>query len=59
MDRYLRTQDKNICDGKSLIVMNVVVAPKLHARKLRLNKLILRGATVGGVRTPKVLKNVI
>jgi hypothetical protein len=38
MDRYLRTQDKSIHDGKSMIVMKVVVAPKLRARELRLNR---------------------
>jgi hypothetical protein len=39
MDRYLRTQDKSIYDGKSMIVMKVVVvAPKLCVRKLRLNR---------------------
>jgi hypothetical protein len=27
MDRYLWTQDKSIYDGKSMIVMKVVVAP--------------------------------
>jgi hypothetical protein len=38
MDRYLRTQDKSIYDRKSMIVTKVVVAPKLHARELRLNR---------------------
>ena len=37
MDRYLRTQDKSIHNEKSMIVTKVVVAPKLHARKLWLN----------------------
>ena len=37
MDRYLRTQAKSIHDEKSMIVTKVVVAPKLHARELRLN----------------------
>jgi hypothetical protein len=39
MDRYLRTQDKSIYDGKSMIVMKVVVASKLCARELRLNRI--------------------
>jgi hypothetical protein len=38
MDRYLRTQDKSIHDGKSMIVTKVVVAPKLCVRELRLNR---------------------
>jgi hypothetical protein len=38
MDRYLRTQDKSIHDGKSMIVTKVVVAPKLHERELQLNR---------------------
>jgi hypothetical protein len=38
MDMYLRTQVKSIYDEKSMIVMKVVVAPKLHARELRLNR---------------------
>jgi hypothetical protein len=38
MDRYLRTQDKSIHDGKSMIVTKVAVALKLHARELRLNR---------------------
>jgi hypothetical protein len=38
MDMYLRTQDKSIYDEKSMIVMKVVVALKLRARKLRLNR---------------------
>jgi hypothetical protein len=37
MDRYLRTQDKSVHDGKSMIVTKVAVAPKLRARELRLN----------------------
>jgi hypothetical protein len=32
MDRYLRTQVKSIHDEKNMIVTNVAVAPKLHAR---------------------------
>jgi hypothetical protein len=38
MDRYLRTQDKSIHNEKSMIVMKVVVAPKIRARELRLNR---------------------
>jgi hypothetical protein len=38
MDRYLRTQVKSIHDEKSMIMMKVAVAPKLHARELRLNR---------------------
>jgi hypothetical protein len=38
MDRYLRTQDKSIYDGKSMIVTKVIVAPKLHVRELQLNR---------------------
>jgi hypothetical protein len=38
MDRYLRTQDKSIHDGKSMIMTKVTVAPKLRARELRLNR---------------------
>jgi hypothetical protein len=38
MDRYLQTQVKSIHDAKSMIVTKVVVAPKLRARKLRLNR---------------------
>jgi hypothetical protein len=36
MNRYLRTRVKSIYDVKSMIVTKVGVAPKLHARKLRL-----------------------
>jgi hypothetical protein len=38
MDKYLRTQVKSIHDEKSMIVTKVVVAPKLRARELRLNR---------------------
>jgi hypothetical protein len=38
MDRYLRTEDKSIHYGKSMIVTKVAVAPKLPARELRLNR---------------------
>jgi hypothetical protein len=38
MDRYLRTQDKSIHDGNSIIVTKVAVAPKMRARELRLNR---------------------
>jgi hypothetical protein len=38
MNRYLWTQNKSIYDDKSMIVMKVAVAPKLHVRKLRLNR---------------------
>jgi hypothetical protein len=38
MDRYLRTQVKSVHDDKSMIVTKVVVAPKLRARELRLNR---------------------
>jgi hypothetical protein len=38
MDRYLRTQVKSIHDEKSMIVTKVALAPKLHARELRLNR---------------------
>jgi hypothetical protein len=38
MDRYLRTQVKSIHDEKSMIVTKVVVAPKLRAGELRLNR---------------------
>jgi hypothetical protein len=38
MDRYLRTQDKSIRDGRSMVMMKVVAAPKLRSRELRLNR---------------------
>jgi hypothetical protein len=38
MNRYLRTQVKSIHDEKSMIVTKVVIAPKLRARELRLNR---------------------
>ena len=38
MDRYLWTQVKSIHNDKSMIVTKVVVAPKLRARELRLNR---------------------
>jgi hypothetical protein len=38
MDRYLRTQVKSMYDEKSMIVTKVVVAPKLRAGDLRLNR---------------------
>jgi hypothetical protein len=38
MDRYLRTQVKSIHNEKSMIVTKVVVALKLRARELRLNR---------------------
>jgi hypothetical protein len=34
---YLRTRVKSIYDVKSMIVTKIRVAPKLHARELRLN----------------------
>jgi hypothetical protein len=37
MNRYLRTRVKSMYNVKSMIVMKVGVAPKLHARELRLN----------------------
>jgi hypothetical protein len=37
MNRYLRTRIKSMYDVKSMIVTKVGVAPKLHARELRLN----------------------
>jgi hypothetical protein len=37
MNRYLRTRAKSMYDVKSMIVMKDGVAPKLHARELRLN----------------------
>jgi hypothetical protein len=36
-DRYLRTRVKTIHDVKSMVVTKADVAPKLHARELRLN----------------------
>jgi hypothetical protein len=36
MDRYLRIHNKTVHDEKSMIVTKVAVAPKLHARELRL-----------------------
>jgi hypothetical protein len=36
VDRYLQIHDKSVHDEKSMIVMKVAVAPKLHARELRL-----------------------
>jgi hypothetical protein len=36
MNRYLQTRVKSIYDVKSMILTKVGVAPKLHARKLRL-----------------------
>jgi hypothetical protein len=38
MDKYLRTQDKSIHDGKSMVMTKVAAAPKLRARELRLNR---------------------
>jgi hypothetical protein len=37
MNRYLRTRVKSMYDVKNMIVTKVGVAPKLHARELRLN----------------------
>ena len=37
MDRYLRTQVKSVHDVESIVVTKADVAPKLRARKLRLN----------------------
>jgi hypothetical protein len=37
MNRYLRTQVKTIYDVKSMAETKADVAPKLHARELRLN----------------------
>jgi hypothetical protein len=37
MNRYLQTRVKSIHDVKSMVVTKVGVAPKLHARELRLN----------------------
>jgi hypothetical protein len=37
MNRYLRTRVKSIHDVKSMVVTKAGVAPKLHARELRLN----------------------
>jgi hypothetical protein len=37
MNRYLRTRVKTIHDMKSMVVTKADVAPKLHARELRLN----------------------
>jgi hypothetical protein len=37
MTRYLRTRAKSMHDVKSMIVTKVGIAPKLHARELRLN----------------------
>jgi hypothetical protein len=37
MNRYLRTQVKSIYNVKSMVMTKVGVAPKLHARELRLN----------------------
>jgi hypothetical protein len=37
MNRYLGTRAKNTNDVKSMIVTKVGIAPKLHARELRLN----------------------
>jgi hypothetical protein len=37
MDRYLRTQDKSIHDGRSMVMTKVAAAPKLRSRELRLN----------------------
>jgi hypothetical protein len=36
MDRYIRIHDKSVHDEKSMIMMKVAIAPKLHARELRL-----------------------
>jgi hypothetical protein len=36
MDKYLRIYDKSVHDEKNMIVTNIVVAPKLRARELRL-----------------------
>jgi hypothetical protein len=37
MSRYLRTLVKSIHDMKTMVVTKADVAPKLHARELRLN----------------------
>jgi hypothetical protein len=37
MNRYLRTQVKTIHDVKNMAETKADVAPKLHARELRLN----------------------
>jgi hypothetical protein len=37
MNRYLQTRVKSIYNVKSMVVTKAGVAPKLHARKLRLN----------------------
>jgi hypothetical protein len=37
MSRYLRTLVKSIHDMKGMVVSKADVAPKLHARELRLN----------------------
>jgi hypothetical protein len=37
MGRYLWTRVKNIHDVKNMVVTKADVAPKLHARELRLN----------------------
>ena len=37
MNRYLQTQVKSIYNVKSMVVMKAGVAPKLHARELRLS----------------------
>jgi hypothetical protein len=37
MNRYLRTRVKSIYNVKSMVVTKAGVAPKLHARELRLN----------------------
>jgi hypothetical protein len=38
MNRYLQTHVKSIHDEKSMNVTKVVVAPKLYARELQLNR---------------------
>jgi hypothetical protein len=38
MDKYLRTQDKSIHDGRSMVMTKVAAAPKLCSRELRLNR---------------------
>jgi hypothetical protein len=37
MNRYLRTRVKSIYNVKSMVVTKADVAPKLHARELRLS----------------------
>ena len=61
MNRYLQTRVKTVYNVKSMVETKASVAPKLRARELWLiggKRNRLKGG-VGGLRPPKVLKNMI